>query len=100
MRTLLTSGLAAAAILSAFVITASPKPALADQLKKAENAAAYTIRKDAVNVSIDTHRGANHNSVVHPKRHYFHRTIKRTFMLTPGGHLKPLRKQPVKHSTK
>jgi hypothetical protein len=54
---------------------------------KIGHAIQHSVRKDATNASKVTHRAMGRNSVVHRnhgRRHY-------NRVLTPGGHLKPVR---------
>jgi hypothetical protein len=75
-----------ATLLAAFLLMGSISISLASEnvLKKMGKAIQYTTRKDASNLSIDTHRAMGHNSV--EERHngwHKHKSI-----ITPGGHIK------------
>jgi hypothetical protein len=55
-------------------------------LSKIGHAIQYSVRKDATNVSVTTHRAIGHNSVVRRNhgRHHYNR------VLTSQGHLRPV----------
>lgn len=86
MKTLNTgiAALAAAALLAAVPVFAKGHDS--NTLHKIGKAIAYPVRKDAANVSVDTHRAINHKSVVH--RRNGNRTYRS--VVTPGGHVKRL----------
>lgn len=65
-------------------------PALAEHhsntLHKVGSALQYGVRKDATNLSIDTHRALGHKSVEHRRYGRYRRNV----VVTPGGHVKPV----------
>jgi hypothetical protein len=67
-----------------FASLAIPSNAHQNAFQKAGKAIQYTVRKDSSNVSIDTHRAFNKNSVERRKNgRHRHNSI-----ITPGGSVK------------
>jgi hypothetical protein len=75
------------AALAASVLAATP--ALAEHhsntLHKIGSALQYGVRKDASNLSIDTHRALGKKSVEHRRYGRYRRNV----VITPKGHVKP-----------
>ena len=76
------------AALAATLLVATPVLAEhhSNTFHKIGSALQYGVRKDASNLSIDTHRAIGHKSVEH--RRYGH--YRRNVVVTPGGHVKPV----------
>lgn len=74
--------------LAASVLAATP--ALAEHhsntFHKVGSALQYGVRKDASNLSIDTHRALGHKSVEHRRYGRYRRNV----VVTPKGHVKPV----------